>query len=78
MTVAPVPVLRLLLFARLRKFLSTLVILRMILPVGSVFVVVPGVVVLVAGVVDSNLNAGVLRSGRGHDRHWCGKRSSQE
>jgi hypothetical protein len=47
-------------------------------PVGAVFAVVPVVVITVVPIVDSDLNAAVLRSGVGHDCGWCSNGSSQE
>jgi hypothetical protein len=78
MTVAPVPVLRLLLFACLREFVSAPGIVRTIPPVGPVFFVIPVMVVLVVPIVDSDLNASVLRFGHCHDCCRRSKGSSQE
>jgi len=55
MSVAPIPVLRLLLVVRLREFVRTLVVFRKILPPGAIFVVIPVVIILVALIVDSTL-----------------------
>jgi hypothetical protein len=45
------------------------VVLRLVLPPGAVFVVIPVVIVLVLSIVDSDLNAGLLGHGGGHERH---------
>ena len=78
MSVAPLPVIRLLFFVRLGKFVGTSMVFREVLPPGAIFVVIPVVIVLVTLIVNSNLNASLLRYGDGHHCHWCGKDSSQE
>jgi hypothetical protein len=40
-------------------------------PVGAVFVVGPVMIITVVQILDSELDAGVLRSGVGHDCGWC-------
>src|SRR5580700_7160234 len=75
MTVPPVPVLRLLLFVCFRVFELHFGILRTIPRIGTVFVVIPVVVVLVVPIVDSDLNTGALRL-RGQDCYWRGKSCS--
>jgi hypothetical protein len=55
MSVAPIPVLRLLLLVRFREFVGTLVVFRKELPPGAIFVVIPVVIILVALIVDSTL-----------------------
>ena len=55
MSVAPIPVLPLLPLVRLREFVRILVVFRLVLPPGAIFVVIPVVIILVAPVVDSIL-----------------------
>ena len=78
MGMAPVPVLRLLVLVRLRVFVSVPVVFGEVLVPGAVLVVVPVVIVLVLTIVDADLNAGLLRCGRGHDGEWCGKGCGEE
>ena len=46
--------------------------------VGAVFVVVPVMVITVVPIVDSDLNAAVLRFWMSDDCGWCSNGSSQE
>ena len=78
MSVAPLPVLRLLFLVRLGKFVGTSMVFREVLPPGAIFVVIPVVIVLVTLIVNPDLNASLLRYGDGHHCHWCGKDSSQK
>jgi len=48
-----------------------------ITPVGAVFAVIPVVIITVVPIIDSNLDAGVLRSGGRNDCRWCGDSRSQ-
>jgi hypothetical protein len=83
MTVAPVPIRRLLLRLRFRKRTIVLVFLAEVLMVGTVFVVIPIVVVLVATVIDLVLvlivstvlflTSIVLRLARSTNCCWSGK-----
>jgi hypothetical protein len=47
-------------------------------PVGSVFAVVPVVVVTVVPIIDSDLDAGLLSFGFNHNQGWCNDGSRQE
>ena len=67
MSVAIIPVLPLLLLVRLGEFVRIPVVLVKVLPPGAIFVVIPVVIILVLSIVDSDLNAGLLRSGGGHN-----------
>jgi hypothetical protein len=78
MGVAIIPVFRLLPLARPREFVRISVVLVKVLPPGAVFVVIPVVIVLVLSIVDSELNAGLLRCRSGHNYHWRNKGSGQE
>src|SRR5229473_2156728 len=78
MGVAIIPVIRLLPLARLREFVRIPVLCRKVLPPGAIFVVVPVVIVLVLSIVDSELNAGLLRYRSGHNGHRRHKGSGQE
>ena len=78
MSVAPLPVLRLLFLVGLGKFVGTSMVFREVLPPGAIFVVIPVVIVLVILIVNADLNASLLRYGNGHHCHWCGKDSSQK
>jgi len=42
------------------------VVFRKVLPPDAIFVVIPVVIILVLFIVDSDLNAGLLRQGGGH------------
>jgi hypothetical protein len=55
-----------------------LVIVAQVYSPGFVLTIIPVVVVLVAGIIDSHLNAVVIRSGGGHDCQRCRKGSSQQ
>jgi hypothetical protein len=78
MSMAPIPVVRLLLPVRLREFARILVIFREVLPPGAIFVVIPVVIILVVSIIDANLNVGLLRYGAGHNGHWRRKGGGQE
>src|ERR1700733_15217492 len=78
MSVAPVPVFRLLVLVRLRVFVSIPVVFCEVLIPGAILVVVPVVIILVLFVVDADLNAGLLWCGRGHDGEWRGKGGGEE
>src|ERR1035437_7371730 len=67
MVVAPIPVLRLLRLWRLLEFVRLLLVFREVLPPGAIFVVIPVVIILMVFIVDSDLNAGLLRYGDGHN-----------
>jgi len=49
-----------------------------VLTPGAIFVVVPVVIILVLFIVDANLDAGLLRLGRGHERQRGGKSSGEK
>src|ERR1039458_4050800 len=66
MFVAPIPVLLLRFVLLFLVFTIGLVPFRQKTSVGTVFAVVPVVIVLVVPVIDSNLNAGLLRCCGGH------------
>ena len=55
MSMAPIPVLRLLFVVRLREFLRIPVVFRLVPPPGAIFVVIPVVIILVVPIVDSIL-----------------------
>src|ERR1700685_3058141 len=78
MSVAPVPVFRLLVLVRLRVFVSIPVVFCEVLVPGAILVVVPVVIILVMTIVDADLNAGLLRRGRSHDREWRGHGCGEE
>ncbi len=42
-----------------------------VVPAGAVFVIGPVMIITVVPIVDSDADAGVLRSGVGHDWGWC-------
>ncbi len=67
MGMSPVPVLRLLASVGLRVFASIPVVFGKVLVPGAILVVVPVVIILVLSIIDSDLNAGLLRYRRGHD-----------
>ena len=52
---APIPVLRLLLVVRLREFLKIPVVFRLVSTPGTIFVVIPVVIILVVPIVHSIL-----------------------
>ena len=78
MGVAPVPVLRLLPLIGLCVFVSVSVVFGEVLTPGAVFVVVPVVIILVLFIVDADLDADFLRSGRGHEGQRGGKSSGEK
>src|SRR5579863_2526408 len=78
MGMAPIPVAALLPFTGLREFVVSSVIVGQIDSPGVVLAVVPVVVILVARIVDADLNAVGCRSGSGHDCHWCCNRGGQQ
>lgn len=49
-----------------------------VLTPGAIFVVVPVVIILVLSIVDADLDAGLLRSGRGHEGQRGGKSSGEK
>ena len=61
MGMAPIPVFRLLLLVRLREFVRFMVVLGKVPIPGSIFVVIPLVIILMVFIVDSDLNFGILR-----------------
>lgn len=67
MSMAPGPVLRLLLLVGLRVFMRIPVVFCEVLVPGAILVVVPVVIILVLLIVDADLNARILRCGHGHD-----------
>jgi hypothetical protein len=67
MAVAPIPVFRLLSLLCLREFVRLPVVFRKEHPPLLVFVVIPVVIILVVPIVDSDLNAGLLGYGAGHN-----------
>lgn len=78
MAVAPVPVITLLPAALLVVLPIVSVLICEIASVGAILAVVPIVIVLVIPIVDSDLDAGLLRRRGGHDDHWRGKGESQD
>ena len=78
MTVAPIPVVPLRSVVLLVILTIAPVLSREVTPVGAVFVVVPVMVITVVPIVDSDLDAAVLRSWVGPDCGWCSNGSSQE
>jgi hypothetical protein len=68
MFVAPIPVLRLRFVVLFVVLTISFMLFREISSVGAVFIVIPVVIVLVATVIDPNLNAGLLRCCGGD--HW--------
>lgn len=78
MTVTPIPIV-------LLHSVMLLVVLEIspapfdqVTPVGSVFAVVPVMVITVVPIIDANLDTGVLRFGGGHDCGWCSSSRSQD
>lgn len=67
MIMAPIPVLRLFLPIRPLVFVSIAVVFGEVLSPGAVLVAIPVVIILVASIVDADLNAGLLRYGQGND-----------
>jgi hypothetical protein len=78
MSVAVIPVFRLLLLIRLRVFVRTLVVVTKVLPPGFIFVVVPVVIILGFFTVNSVLIVILLRCGAGHQCPWRRKRSGKK
>ena len=78
MGVAPVPVLRLLPLIGLLIFVGVPVVFGKVLTPGAIFVVVPVVIILVLFIVDADLDAGLLRSGCGHEGQRGGKSSGEK
>jgi hypothetical protein len=84
--VAPIPVIPLHPVVRPGETTITPVLLHQVVPVGTVFAVIPGVVVMVVAIVVPDvvvltsffLTSVVLPSGVGRNRHRCNKGSSQE
>src|ERR1700731_2270074 len=92
MTVAPIPVLVLLVRVQLVVFTKILLILPHVLAVGAIFVLIPIMVVLVGAIVDTGmvsvvalavllafvfLTSVVLSGGRGRDCRGCEKCGGQ-
>ena len=75
---APIPVLRLLFVVRPGKLVGFLVVFRLVLPPGAIFVVIPVVIVLVVLIVNSDLNVGFLRRRDSHNCHWRDEGGGQE
>jgi len=75
---APGPVIALLSAALLVVLPIVSVLIREIASVGAILAVVPIVIVLVIPIVDSDLDAGLLRRWGGHNDHWRGKGRSQD
>jgi len=73
---APSPVIALLSATLLVVLAIVSVLIREIASIGAILAVVPVVIVLVISIVDSDLDAGLLRAG--HDNHWRGKGRSQD
>jgi len=78
MAVAPVPVILLLLMVPRGILVILLVPFFQVAPVGAVFAFIPIVVVMVARIVDSDLNAGFLGRCSGHDGSACHKGSREK
>src|ERR1017187_6166205 len=78
MSMAPVPVLRLLLLFRLGIFVRIPVVFAEVLVPGAILVVVPVVIILVLSIVDADLNVGLLRCGCCDHGYWCRQGSGQE
>jgi hypothetical protein len=68
---APIPVMGLLSPAGPREFVGLSVIVAQVYSPGMVLMIIPVVIILVAGIIDSNLNAVGVRSGGGHNCHRC-------
>ena len=77
MGMAPIPVIGLFSLAGPREFVGLFVIVGQVDSPGVVLVIVPIMVILVIGIIDSDLNAVVIRSGGGHNCHRGRKNSSQ-
>jgi hypothetical protein len=68
MGMAPIPVIGLFSLAGLGEFMGFFVIVGQVDPPGIVLAIVPVVVVLVVGIIDSDLDAVVIRCGGGQSR----------
>jgi hypothetical protein len=66
---APIPIMGLLSFAGPRKFVVFPVIVGQIDSPGMILTIIPVVIILMVGIVNSNLDAAVVRSGGGHKCH---------
>jgi hypothetical protein len=78
MAMAPVPVIALLSAALPVVFAIVSMLIREIASIGAILAVVPIVIVLVIPIIDSDLDAGLLRRRAGHHNHWRGKGRSQD
>jgi hypothetical protein len=78
MAMAPGPVIALLSAVLLVVLPIVSVLLREIASIGAILAVVPVVIVLVIPIVNSDLDAGLLRRRGGHNGHWRGKGRSQD
>jgi hypothetical protein len=77
MIVTPLPIVLLLLVVLAVVRTIFFMLLRQITAMGLVFTVIPGMVLPVVTIIDSDLDAGVLRCS-GHDCYWRHKGSCQE
>ena len=68
---APIPVMGLFSPTGPREFVGLSVIIAQVYSPGMVLMIIPVVIILVAGIIDSNLNAVAVRSGGGHNCHRC-------
>lgn len=73
----PVPIVAL--HAAVLSLISAIaaVLCREITPVGTVFAVIPIVVVAIVPVINSDMDTGVLRFGVGHHDGWYGESSDK-
>jgi hypothetical protein len=78
MSVAPIPVVPLHVMVLPVVFPIIPVFYDQVMPVGVVLAIVPVVIIMVAVVIDSNLDVGLLGSGFGHDQGWCNNCGGQE
>jgi hypothetical protein len=74
----PIPVVPLRSIVLPMVFTIRSVLFRQVAPVGTVFVVIPVVVITMVAIVDAYLNSGFLRFGPGHDGNWGSNDRSQK
>jgi hypothetical protein len=78
MTVAPIPVVPLHVMVLPVVFTVIPVLYDQVMSVSAVLAIVPVVIMMVALVVDSDLDAGLLSAGFSHDKGWCNNSSGQD
>jgi hypothetical protein len=71
MSMAPIPVVPLHVMVLPVVFTIIPVFYDQVMPVGVVLAIVPVVIIMVAVVIDSDLDAAPLSFGFSHDQGWC-------